>query len=212
MCGVWSCTALLAKGFGRGKGCRVSALIFVSASWFSLERFDRTHNSRRWGREGTSLLMDLYGNVTDLGLSTKLGSLRENNFSHFAVYSLGFVPFSGEEETFHFRVKLNAKIDVWLVTHFWILLLPASLTFAWQRSSVCHLPPLQSSLHKELARGHRPATLGDYEFTDCSQKLQFETLLCILAEHPPPANFLSFVLEDKSATVKLEVFYLADCR
>lgn len=63
------------------------------------------------GREGTSLFMDMYGNVTDLGLSTKLGSLRKNNSSHFAVCSSDFVPFSGKEETFHFRVKLSAKID-----------------------------------------------------------------------------------------------------
>lgn len=56
--------------------------------------------------------MDMYGNVTDLGLSTKLGSLRENISSHFAVYSSVFVPFSGKEETFDFRVKLSARTDV----------------------------------------------------------------------------------------------------
>lgn len=160
----------------------------------------------------------MYGNVADLGLSTKLGSLRENSSSQFDVYSSGFVPFSGKEEASHFRVKLSAKIDVWLVTHFWILLLPSSLTSAWQRSSVCHLPSLQSSLHtplgvKELARGHRPATLGEHVLTDYSQRLQqVETLLCILAESPPSSKFLSFVLEDKSVTVKLKVFNLSDCR
>lgn len=63
-------------------------------------------------KEQGSLFMDMYGNVTDLGLSTKLGSLKENNFSHFAVYSSVFVPFSGKEETFHFRVKLSARTDV----------------------------------------------------------------------------------------------------
>lgn len=92
----------------------MSALIFVSSSCFSLEMFDRTlaeHiTAGDLGREGTSLFMDMYGNATDLGLSTKLGSLRENNSSHFAVYSSGFVPFS-KEETFHFRVKLSAKIN-----------------------------------------------------------------------------------------------------
>lgn len=56
--------------------------------------------------------MDMYRNVTDLGLSTKLGSLRENSSSQFDVCSSGFVPFSGKEETFHFRVKLGAKTDV----------------------------------------------------------------------------------------------------
>lgn len=56
--------------------------------------------------------MDMYGNVTDLGLSTKLGSLRENISSHFAVYSSVSVPFSGKEETFYFRVKLSARTDV----------------------------------------------------------------------------------------------------
>lgn len=56
--------------------------------------------------------MDMYGNVTDLGLSTKLGSLRESNSSHFSANSSGFVPFSGQEETFHFRVNLSAKLNV----------------------------------------------------------------------------------------------------
>lgn len=127
----------------------------------------------------------MYGNVTDLGLSTKLGSLRENSSSHFFVYCSGFVPFSGKEETFHLQVKQSAKMDVWLVTHFWILLLPSSLTSAWQRSSVCLLPPLQSSLStplgvKGLAPGHRPAPLGDQVLTDYSQRLQqAEILLCI---------------------------------
>lgn len=83
---------------------------------------------------------------------------------------------------------------------------------------MCHLPPLQSSLYtplgvKELAQGHRPATLGEHVLTDYSERLQqVETLLCILAECPPSSKFLSFVQEDKSVTVKLKVFNLAECR
>lgn len=164
-------------------------------------------------REGTR--RSVHGHVWKC---TKLGSLRENNSSHFSVYSSCFVPFSGKGETFHLWVKLSAKIDVWLVTHFWILLLLPSLTSAWQRCSVYHWPLLQSSLStplgvEELARGHRPAPLGELVLTDRSQRLQqVQTLLCILAEHPPPSKFLSFVLQDKNVTVKLKVFNLTGCR
>lgn len=156
----------------------------------------------------------MYGNVTDLGLSTKLGSLRESNSSHFSANSSGFVPFSGQEETFHFRVNLSAKLNVWLVIHFWILLLPSAFTSGWQRSSVCRLPLLQSSVHtpegvKALAQGCRAATPG----TMClltALRLQQMGPSCAYWQSPPPSKFLSFVLEYKS--VKWKVFNLADCR
>lgn len=71
--------------------------------------------------------------------------------------------------------------------------------------------PLQSSLHaplgvKDLARGHRGATLGEHVLTDYSK-----TLLSILAESPP-SKFLLFVLKDKSVYVTMKVLNLADCR